>query len=209
MVRNWIEDHGTENIPAQMADLARRAHVDVNLLISPQRRGQRDKSQTPATPTAAEGAKAGILSGLRFVLTGVWPYPGGGQGLTLGKERIKTRIEKFGGIVTMSFSGLTTALVIGESPGPKKIVEAHSRGLKIITMDQLNAVILGDLTLEGLTSADYPESVYAVLDAEKIQVQRHPQLAVTLEHGQEGPAGNNPIGQVDNAAAARDGHTNE
>ena len=40
---------------------------------------------------------------------GVWPYQGSGQGLTLGKERVKLRIEKFGGIVTMSISGITGA----------------------------------------------------------------------------------------------------
>ena len=83
----------------------------------------------------------------------------------MGKERVKSRIKKLGGIVTMSFLGLTDVLVTGESPGPKKIVEAHIRSLKIITLEQLNALILGDLTLEDLTSADYPNSAYAVLNA--------------------------------------------
>ena len=206
MIREWVEGHGSENIPSQMADLARRAHVDIDRFFSPQRRGQREK-KPPATPTAEHGARAGILTGLRFVLTGVWPYQGSGQGLTLGKERVKSRIEKFGGNVTMSFSGLTDALVIGESPGPKKIIEAHNRSLKIITLVQLNALILGDLTLEELTSADYPDSAYAVLDAEKIQVQRHPHSSVTQEQAQDGPAGISPSGQVDDAAAAGDGHT--
>ncbi len=32
----------------------------------------------------------------------------------MGKERVKQRIEKFGGIVTLSISGLTDALVVGE-----------------------------------------------------------------------------------------------
>jgi len=40
---------------------------------------------------------------------GVWPYQGSGQGLALGKERVKLRIEQFGGIVTMSISGMTDA----------------------------------------------------------------------------------------------------
>ena len=35
MIREWIDGHGSNNIPAQMADLARRAHVDINKLINP------------------------------------------------------------------------------------------------------------------------------------------------------------------------------
>ena len=146
--------------------------------------------------------------GLRFVLTGVWPYQGSGQSLALGKERVKLHIEKFGGIVTMSFLGLTGALVVGDCPGAKKILEAHNRSLKIIAIDQLNNLILGDLTLKDLTSADYPNSVYAVLDAEKIQVQCHPQSSVQHEQAQEGTPGETSLGQVDNADKAGDGHSN-
>jgi hypothetical protein len=126
----------------------------------------------------------------------------------LGKERVKSRIEKFGGIVTKLFSRLTDALVIGNAPGPKKVIEAHNRSMKIITLAQLNDLILGDLTLEDLTSADYPESVYAVLDAEKIQVQRHPHLSVSQEQAQDGTAAELPERQEDDAEKAGDGHTN-
>ena len=152
--------------------------------------------------------QGGILEGLRFILTGVWPDQGGGHGLNLGKERVKSRIEKFGGIVTKSFSRLTNALVIGDTPGPKKVIEAHNQSMKIITLAQLNDLILGDLTLEDLTSADYPESVYAVLDAEKIQVQRHPHLSVSQEQAQDGTAAELPQRQEDDAEKAGDGHTN-
>ena len=207
MIREWINGNGSHNVPTHLADLARRAQVDINKFTTPLRRGQRDKNQL-ATPTAAEGAQGGILEGLRFILTGVWPDQGGGHGLTLGKERVKSRIEKFGGIVTKSFSRLTNALVIGDTPGPKKVIEAHNRSMKIITLAQLNDLILGDLTLEDLTSADYPESVYAVLDAEKIQVQRHPHLSVSQEQAQDGTAAELPQGQEDDADKAGDGHTN-
>jgi BRCT domain type II-containing protein len=115
---------------------------------------------------------------------GVWPYQGSGQGLALGKERVNLRIEKFGGIARMFILGITDALVVGDCPGVKKILEAHKHSLKIINIDQLNELILGDLTLEDLTSADYPNSVYAVSDAEKIQVQRHPQSSVQHEQAQ-------------------------
>jgi hypothetical protein len=40
MIRKWIDGHGSDNIPAQMADLARRAHVDINKLINPLRTPQ-------------------------------------------------------------------------------------------------------------------------------------------------------------------------
>ncbi len=88
--------------------------------------------------------------GLWFVLTWVWPNQGSGHGLTLGKERVKSCIEKFGGTVMMSFSCLTDALVAGKAPGPKKIIKAHNRSKKIITLEQLNDIILGDLLLEDL-----------------------------------------------------------
>jgi hypothetical protein len=107
----------------------------------------------------------------------------------------------------MSISRLTDALVVGDSPGPKKVIEAHNRSMKIITLAQVNDLILGDLILEDLTSADYPESVYAVLDAEKIQVQRHPQLSVSQEQAQEGTAMEPFQRQEDDATTAGDGHT--
>jgi BRCT domain type II-containing protein len=183
------------------------AHVDINKFTTPQRQGQRDKNQL-ATPTAAEGAQGGILEGLRFILMGVWPDQGGGHGLTLGKERVKSHIEKFGGIVTKSFSRLTNALVIGNAPGPKKVIEAHNQSMKIITLAQLNNLILGDLTLDDLTSADYPESVYAVLDTEKIQVQHHPHLSVSQEQAQDGTAAELPQRQEDDVDMAEDGQNN-
>jgi len=107
----------------------------------------------------------------------------------------------------MSFSRLTDALVIGNAPGPKKVIEAHNRSLKIITLEQVNDLILGDLILEDLTSADYTESVYAVLDAKKIQVQHHPHSSVSQEQAQDGTVGEPPQRQEDDAKTAEDGHT--
>jgi hypothetical protein len=207
MLQQWIYANGSNNIPAHLVDLAKRAQVAMSTLTTPGRRDKRDKGH-PSTPTGAEGAQKGILKGFRFVLTGVWPYQGSGQGLALGKERVKLRIEKFVGIVTMSISGITNALVVGDCPGVKKILEAHNRSLKIININQRNDLILGDLTLEDLTSADYPNSVYAVLDAEKIQVQHHPQSSVQHEQAQEGTPGEISLGQVDEADKAGDGHSN-
>ncbi len=176
-------------------------------LSTPHRRDKRDRGN-PATPTANKGAREGILTGLRFVLTGVWPFQGSGHGLTLGKERVKQRIEKFGGTVTLSISGLTDALVVGDCPGKKKIMEADKRSLKIITIDQLNDLILGDLIWEDLTPADYPSSVSAVLDAKRIQVQRHPQSSVQHEQANAGAAVDTSTGQKYDAVTAGAGHSN-
>ncbi len=108
----------------------------------------------------------------------------------------------------MSFSHLTDALLTGEAPGPKKIIEAYNRSKKIITLEQLNNLILGDLILEDLTSADYLKSAYTVLDAKKIQVQRHPHSSVSQEQAQDGTAEEPPQRQEDDAKTAGDGHTN-
>ena len=108
MIQQWVDANGSDNIPAHLADLAKRAQVTMSTFTTPRRRDNRDKSH-PSTPSGADGAQKGILTGIRFVLTGVWPYQGSGQGLALGKERIKLRIEKFGRIVTMSISGIMGA----------------------------------------------------------------------------------------------------
>ena len=211
MIQQWINENGNHDIPAHLEDLAARAQVEMSTFtlsaIMPRQRDKRDKGDL-LTLTTAEGARQGILTGRRFVLTGVWPYQGSGQGLTLGKERVKQRNEMFGGTVTLSISGLTDALVVGEYPGKKKIQEAHKRSMKIITIDQFNDLILGDYILEDLISADYPSSVNAVLDAKKIQVQCHPQLSVQHEQAQEGTARDSPTGHEDKAATAGVGHSN-
>ena len=40
MIREWIGENGSHNVPAHLADLARRAHVDINKFTTPQHRGQ-------------------------------------------------------------------------------------------------------------------------------------------------------------------------
>jgi BRCT domain type II-containing protein len=52
------------------------------------------------------GAKACSLKGKTFVLTGIFPEVGGGQGLNLGKDKVETMITSFGGTVTSAISGM-------------------------------------------------------------------------------------------------------
>jgi BRCT domain type II-containing protein len=153
-------------------------------------------------------AMEGALSGLWFVLTGMWPSQGGGCGLTLDKERVKVQIEKIGESVTTSISGVTNVLMTRENPGKKKVVEAHEKRLKIINIEQMNGLLLGDFTLDDLTISDYPKVVTTVLDAEKAQVQHHPQSSVQQEQAQDGTAGNFIPGQEDDAVSAGAGHSN-
>ncbi len=72
----------------------------------------------------------------------------------------------------------------------------------------MNGLILGDFTLDDLTISNYPEVVTTVLEAEKIQLQRHPQSSVQQEQAQDGTAGNFIPGQEDDVVSTGAGHSN-
>jgi BRCT domain type II-containing protein len=65
-------------------------------------------------------------------------------------------------------------LVIGTSPGPKKVIEAQEKKVKIIDIDKLTKIIVGKLAIVDLATDDYPKAAITVLEAKNIQVQRHP-----------------------------------
>jgi hypothetical protein len=143
MVNEWTADHIDEPPPPQLAALAARTGLMLEKVAStPSQRGKKDKVKVN-TPAASEGAIADSLKGLRFVLLGTWPDLGGGQGLTSGKLCLKSCIEKFGGSVTATFSCLTNFLVVGTSPGPKKVIEAHKKKVNIIDIDKLTKKLWG------------------------------------------------------------------
>ncbi len=133
MVEEWYESSSGADLPSELKELVAKLGVDLTAtttgtnLNTPNRRGKRKKNTT-STPTAWDGAVQGSLEGLRFVLSGTWSNLGGGSGLKVGKQRLKARIKQFGGRVTGAISGVTNVLVIGESPGPKKLVEALAKG---------------------------------------------------------------------------------
>lgn len=84
------------------------------------------------------------LSGKTFVLTGVFPEIGGGSGLNLGKDRLKSMIMQFGGKVTGSVSGKTDVLVVGKNPGMGKVMAARERpSIKLLGVQQLLHAIKG------------------------------------------------------------------
>ena len=72
-----------------------------------------------------DGAVGGSLKGKTFVMTGIFPEVGGGAGLDLGKARVRSMIEAFGGRVTSSVSGKTDVLVVGKAPGFSKVSKAR------------------------------------------------------------------------------------
>jgi len=76
-------------------------------------------------PVPGKSAPKGSLSGKKFVITGVFPEVGGGEGLQLGKDRVKKMITAFGGKVSSSVSGRTDILVVGKDPGFSKVLKAR------------------------------------------------------------------------------------
>ena len=64
------------------------------------------------------------LKGKTVVLTGTFPEVGGGMGLTLGKDRVKSMVESFGGKVTSAISGRTDILIVGKEPGASTVVDS-------------------------------------------------------------------------------------
>jgi hypothetical protein len=208
MVDEWMADHIDEPPPPQLAALA--AHVGLTLekvASTPSQRGKKDKVKVD-TPAASEGAIADSLKELRFVLSGTWPDLGGGQGLTSGKLCLKSRIEKFGGSVTAMYSCLTNFLVVGTSPGPKKVIEVHEKKVKIIDINQLTKIIVGGLAIIDLATEDYPETAIMVLEAKNIQVQHHPNSSRSDTQAAEGTVGDSTLEHSDDTIAVGDGHSN-
>jgi hypothetical protein len=94
--------------------------------------------------------RPGAFEKYKFVLTGVFPEVGGGAGLNLGKTRVKSWIESFGGRVVTSITKNTTHLVVGKHPGRQKVDFARSNGVKMVDMLFLkNYIENAALTLEG------------------------------------------------------------
>jgi BRCT domain type II-containing protein len=118
-----------------------------------------------------------VLTGQRFVLSGTWPRLGGGQGLALGKDNVKATIERQGGTVTSGFLCLTNALVVGDNPGQKKVIDAHECSLPIVKLKQLISIITNsNKTILDPHSVPYPETVFTILTQNIIQVKCPPPI---------------------------------
>ena len=74
-------------------------------------------------PTGADNC----LEGLTFVATGNVD--------SLGRDEMKTLIQRYGGKFTTSVSGKTSYVIVGEEPGESKIKKAKEKGVKLVDED--------------------------------------------------------------------------
>ena len=81
---------------------------------------------------------------------------GGGSGLNLGKAKVKSMIESFGGRVTSAVSGKTDYVVIGKQPGQSKVGQAQSRGLSLLQLRTVRNLLVGDIQFESVASLPPP-----------------------------------------------------
>ncbi|MHA2612341.1 MAG: NAD-dependent DNA ligase LigA [bacterium JZ-2024 1] len=82
--------------------------------------------------SAKAAPKAGILSGLTFVITGTLK--------NFSREEAHRLIEELGGKATDSVSSKTSYLIVGESPG-SKLDKAKKLGVKILTEEEFLAMV--------------------------------------------------------------------
>jgi NAD-dependent DNA ligase len=91
------------------------------------------------------------LSGKTVVMTGLFPELGGGVGLKLGKDRLKSLLQSMGAKVTSSVSGKTDFLVVGQEPGVSKVAKARqSTRCKLVGLADLKNGIEGGKPLDAL-----------------------------------------------------------
>jgi len=100
-----------------------------------------------------------LLAGQTFVMTGTFPDLGGGEGLDLGKQRAKKMMESFGARVTSAVSGKTSFVLVGKAPGAKKLEAAEKKGVKIVSLEQLQLALESKsqvVALAALKAAEQP-----------------------------------------------------
>jgi hypothetical protein len=186
LIRDWIEKQGSEELPLNLVALAERVGIEVTPTdsTSPTHMYQQDKcnKSSPAEEELKETPQEMVLTGQRFILSGTWPRLGGSQGLALGKDNVKAVIERQGGTVTSGFLPLTNALVIGDNPGQKKVINAHERGLPIVKLKQRTSIITNNnKMILDLHSVLYLDTVFTILTQNNIQVKRPPPISDPTE----------------------------
>jgi len=96
----------------------------------------------PRAPPIASGSDA--LKAKSFVLTGVFDEVEGGVGMAKGKGGLEAMIADAGGKVVSAVSKKTFAVIVGRLPGAGKVTKAQQLGVKMLTLEQLRALIAGD-----------------------------------------------------------------
>jgi len=90
-----------------------------------------------------ESSGSGILSGLTFVVSGVFD--------NYSRDGIKETIENHGGKVVATVSGKTSYLVAGAETGPSKMEKATKLGVKVISEKEFTDLCQGTEILENLS----------------------------------------------------------
>ena len=123
----------------------------------------------PTRPPPPTEAKEQALAGCVFVLSGV--FVGSGTGLTAGKSDVAAEIERFGGRVVGSISGLTTHLLVGSSPGASKVQKARVKNLTVIDEAGLRALLKGEdapePVIDGLSAGFRGRGLAVTMSAEE------------------------------------------
>jgi hypothetical protein len=99
----------------------------------------------------------------------------------------------------MAISGVTDVLVIGDSPGPRKLVEALEKEIKVVNINILNHMIQGELTLNKVRTLKAPGEDASVHSTDH-QVQRQSQTPMPTKqamHGTAGPKGDSEVDHRD------------
>mmetsp|Transcript_75911 Transcript_75911/g.143096 ORF Transcript_75911/g.143096 Transcript_75911/m.143096 type:complete len:465 (+) Transcript_75911:73-1467(+) len=122
-------DEVNEESAASGADPSQNADSGLSLVVA----GKKAKEKF-VIPVPGQGAPKASLKGQTFVLTGIFPEVGGGEGLQLGKDRVKKMITSFGGKVTSSVSGKTDVLVVGKDPGFNKVKQARTHSTSLLSV---------------------------------------------------------------------------
>mmetsp|Transcript_13473 Transcript_13473/g.16454 ORF Transcript_13473/g.16454 Transcript_13473/m.16454 type:complete len:636 (-) Transcript_13473:299-2206(-) len=104
---------------------------------------------------------ASVFSGKTFVLTGLFPEVGGGFGLSMGKDKVKSMVQSFGGRVTGSISGKTNVLVVGKDPGMSKVSKARAKNnILLVSLHDLKLGLdSGAVALENFAVATRKETM--------------------------------------------------
>jgi len=66
------------------------------------------------------------------------------SGLNLGKAKVRSMVESFGGRVTSAISGKTDILLVGKEPGYSKVSEARRRGLPMVSLHDMKRGLEGN-----------------------------------------------------------------
>jgi BRCT domain type II-containing protein len=108
---------------------------------------------------------------------------------------VKSHIERFGGKVTLAILGLKDAPIIGGKPGDKKLTQAHKKEVKVIDINTLNCLIMGELSLDKM------QTKYAFGQGASVQTEDHPvqhqsQTHMPMEQAAAGTAGQGGVPEV-------------